>query len=101
MKKPLPTNSWCEDLFLETTTDFLNRAVQFPYIIDTGGKIPGIRTHAMSVGSNPRAVMLSYETQNGVTLGGVESFAPQHLIATDEATSIGRLSVVLGIWIFV
>jgi hypothetical protein len=38
---------------------------------------------------------MTYEKENGMTLGALESFLPQHIIATDESLSVGRLAVVL------
>lgn len=41
--RPLPTNSWCENLFLGlTTTSKFNRVFQVPYILGTGGPVSGI-----------------------------------------------------------
>ena len=42
-KRPLPTNSWCENLFLgQTTTSKFNQVFQVPYLLGTGGSIPGV-----------------------------------------------------------
>jgi hypothetical protein len=42
-RRPLPTNSWCENLFLGlTTTSKFNRVFQVPYILGTGGPVSGI-----------------------------------------------------------
>ena len=92
---PLPTNSWCENFFLgDITNGENNRVFQLPYIIDTGGPINGIRTHPAHVQANDRSVMMVYEPENGLTLGGVENFLIQHTVAKD-IPSIGRLSIVL------
>jgi len=93
---PLPTNSWCENFFLgrsNTGTD--NKVFQVPYILDTGGPIQGMRTHSTHVQANDRAVMMTYELENGLSLGAVEVFTPQHEVVGDTSNAIARLSVVL------
>lgn len=93
---PLPTNSWCENLFLGSSNNGENNKVfQVPYIIDSGGIIPGIRTHPGHVQANDRSVMMTYEPQNGLTIGAVENFLPQHKIATGKNLALARLAVVL------
>ncbi len=59
-KVPLPTNSWYENLLLGFQNNRAeNKVFQVPYIIDTGGPIPGVRTHSCHVQANNRAVMVS------------------------------------------
>ncbi len=59
-KKPLPTNSWCENFFLgEENTLSMNRVFQLPYILDTdtkNGTLQGITTHPTHVRANDRMV---------------------------------------------
>lgn len=96
MDTPLPTNSWCENLFLGASNNGANNKVfQVPYIVDTGGKIPGIRTHTGHVQANDRSVMMNYEDQNGVSIGAVETFSPQHKIASGKHLALARLAVAL------
>jgi hypothetical protein len=58
-KLPLPTNSWYENFLLGMRNDGQeNKVFQVPYILDTGGNIPGVRTHACHVQANNRAVMV-------------------------------------------
>lgn len=93
---PLPTNSWCENFFLgKSNTGPENKVFQVPYILDTAGPIQGIRTHSTHVQANDRAVMMTYELENGLTLGAVETFNPQHEIVGDTTNAIGRLAIVL------
>ena len=82
---PLPTNAWCENLFLgDCTRDTASNAFQLPYIVDTSGVYQvkdcifhskmnsvircnvattkqGLRTHAVRVQSNDRTVMVQYK----------------------------------------
>lgn len=56
---PLPTNSWYENFLLgQTTTDPENKVFQVPYVLDTAGPIPGIRTHSTHVQASNRAIMV-------------------------------------------
>lgn len=58
---PLPTNSWYENFLLGMRNDGQeNKVFQVPYILDTGGHIPGVRTHSCHVQANNRAVMASF-----------------------------------------
>ena len=68
---------------------------QVPYIVDTAGPIPGIRTHSTHVQANGRGVMMTYELEDGLTIGAVENFLPQHEIVGDSNNAIARLAVVL------
>ena len=68
---PLPTNSWCENLFLgESTTESTNRVYQLPYVIDTevhgNASTQGVETHPAHVQANENMV----EVQN----------APSHVL---------------------
>lgn len=57
---PLPTNSWYENFLLGERVDYPeNKVFQVPYILDTAGPIPGIRSHPCHVQANSRAVMVS------------------------------------------
>jgi endoglucanase Acf2 len=59
-KFPLPTNSWYQNLLIGGVgnRDTENKVFQVPYIIDTAGPIPGIRTHPAHVQANDRSVMV-------------------------------------------
>ena len=93
---PLPTNSWCENFFLgNSNTGHDNKVFQVPYILDTAGPTQGIRTHSTHVQANDRAVMMTYELENGLTLGAVEPFSLQHEIMGDTSNAIARLAIVL------
>ena len=57
----LPTNSWCENLFLgASTTESTNRVYQLPYVIDTEihGNLStqGVETHPAHVQANEKMV---------------------------------------------
>ena len=57
----LPTNSWCENLFLgSSNTESTNRVYQLPYVIDTEvhGNLStqGVETHPAHVQANERMV---------------------------------------------
>jgi len=93
---PLPTNSWCENFFLgQSNTGPDNKVFQVPYIVDTSGPLQGIRTHATHVQANDRAVMMTYELENGLSLGAVEVFNAQHEVMGDTTNAIARLAIVL------
>lgn len=95
---PLPTNSWLESLFLgETNSGPNNRVFQVPYIIDTGGYIQGVRAHPAHVQANSRQVEMTFEERNGLTVGAVERFGPQHHLIHDNTHphGVARLSAVL------
>jgi hypothetical protein len=58
---PLPTNSWCENLFLgESNTESTNRVYQLPYVIDTevhgNASTQGVETHPAHVQANENMV---------------------------------------------
>ena len=57
----LPTNSWCENLFLgSSTTESTNRVYQVPYVIDTevhgNSSTQGVETHPAHVQANEKMV---------------------------------------------
>lgn len=93
---PLPTNSWCENFFLGgSNTGPENKVFQVPYILDTAGPIQGVRTHGSHVQANDRAAMMTYELENGLTLGAAEVFHAQHEVLGDTSNAIARLAIVL------
>lgn len=97
---PLPTNSWCENLFLgESNTDSTNRVYQLPYVIDTevhgNMSTQGVETHPCHVQANENMVEMIYQPRNGITLGSNETFLPQHQVSADTDLALGRLSTVL------
>jgi hypothetical protein len=58
---PLPTNSWFQNLLLgDSQTTQENKIFQIPYIIDTAGFIPGVRTHPCHLQGNDRMVLVSF-----------------------------------------
>lgn len=95
--QPLPTNSWCENLFLGGVhqTDQTNKVYQIPYVVDTAGPVPGVRTHPVHVQSSALSVEATYEPENGVTLGSEHDFDPQHRVSGDAENVPARLAVVL------
>eukprot|EP01038_Epipyxis_sp_PR26KG_P009986 gene9986-13436_t len=93
---PLPTNSWYENLLLGSiSTDSENKVFQVPYILDTAGYIPGIRTHPAHVQANDRTVMMTYELENGLSLGAVEPFLEQHTVRSQGTPAISKLAIEL------
>jgi hypothetical protein len=94
---PLPTNAWCENFFLggQGNNDPNNKVFQIPYVLDTGGPIAGVRTHASLVLGTGTSVEQTYEPENGLSLGAVERFDAQHRINGDEKNIAARLAVVL------
>lgn len=93
---PLPTNSWCENLFIGQSNSAKSSSVfQVPYIIDTASKDnPGLRIHEAHVQANDRAVMMTFEEENALTLGAVEEIELEHVIKPYPATT--RLAIVLN-----
>ena len=56
---PLPTNAWYQNLILgSSNTDPENKVFQVPYIVDTAGIIPGVRTHPCYLEANDRTVLV-------------------------------------------
>lgn len=56
---PLPTNSWYENLFIGSDNTVAESSVfQVPYILDTAGRLVGIRTHPCHVQANTNMVMV-------------------------------------------
>lgn len=95
---PLPTNSWCENLFLGSTQGQENKVFQLPYIIDTDthdGTRQGVDTHPANLQANDRMVMMTYDGRNGMMLGAVEEFMSQQQVSDDLTLALGRLSTVL------
>jgi endoglucanase Acf2 len=97
---PLPTNSWCENLFLgESNVDTTNRVYQLPYVIDTethgNMSTQGVETHPCHVQANEKMVEMIYQARNGIHLGANETFLPQHQVSADTDLALGRLSTVL------
>jgi hypothetical protein len=88
---PIPTNSWSENLFLgQSTTGSDNRIFQVPYIFDTGGPITGIRVHTCNLQAADRSVLMTYELDNGLTLGAMEHMNDHVLL---PSPTVGRLAV--------
>jgi len=96
---PLPTNSWFENLILGDVNNAPeNKAFQIPYIIDTAGSIPGIRTHGLWLLANDRMVEMIYEEENGLELGAIEKFKPQHYVHRHQhgtPSTISKLAIEL------
>ena len=94
---PLPTNSWCENFFLGASgnTDATNKVFQVPYIVDTAGPIPGLRSNPGHVNSMSTSVEMAYEAENGLTLGSEDNFDPQHRISGEKENVPARLAIVL------
>ena len=57
--KTLPTNAWCENFLLGSGTTENNHVYQIPYVIDTIGPSPGIRTHPVRAQASNREVIVS------------------------------------------
>jgi hypothetical protein len=57
--KTLPTNAWCENFFLGSGTTENNHVYQIPYVVDTIGPSPGIRTHPVRAQASNREVIVS------------------------------------------
>ena len=56
---PLPTNAWYQNLILgSSNTDPENKVFQVPYVVDTAGVIPGVRTHPCYLEANDRTVLV-------------------------------------------
>ena len=93
---PLPTNSWCENLFIgQSNTATSSSVFQVPYIIDTASTdVPGVRIHEAHVQANDRAVMMTFEEENALILGAVEDIELEHVIKPYPATT--RLAIVLN-----
>jgi len=67
---PLPTNAWYQNLLLlrdEPTN--LHRVYSTPYLLDVVGHIPGLRMHRTRVLSSDLVLQLTFNEQNGLTLG--------------------------------
>lgn len=78
---PLPTNCWYQNFLLGSTNNGeKNKVFQVPYIMDTAGTIAGVRTHPAHVQGNDKSVMMTYEPDNGMSLGAVEEFLSQHRV---------------------
>jgi hypothetical protein len=94
---PLPTNSWCENLFIgQSNTAASSSVFQIPYIIDTAAAkdFPGLRIHDAHVQANDRAVMMTFEDENSLILGAVEEVDQEHVVKPYPATT--RLAIVLN-----
>ena len=59
-KTAIPTNSWCESLFIADGKNDYNRVFQIPYIVDVAGIIPGLRSHPARVMSDSREIMVTH-----------------------------------------
>ena len=94
---PLPTNTWCENFLLGEghNNSPQNKVFQIPYVLDTAGTIPGIRTHASHVFGTATSVEQTYEPENGLTIGAVEEFESQHRVSGDKDNIPARLAIVL------
>ena len=72
LKVPLPTNSWCENLFLgASNTESTNRVYQVPYVIDTEvhGNLStqGVETHPAHVQANKNMVEVRHSLPSVVS----------------------------------
>jgi hypothetical protein len=94
---PLPTNSWCENFLLGSGHNNAaeNKVFTIPYVLDTAGPIPGVRTHASLVLGTTTSVEQTYEPENGLTLGAAEEFEAQHRVSGDKSNVAARLAIVL------
>ena len=93
---PLPTNSWCENLFIgQSNTRSSNSVFQIPYIVDTSmiEEVPGLRVHGAFVQAEDKAVRMSFEEENALTMSSCEELDEQHVVKPYPATT--RLAIVL------
>ena len=66
----LPTCAWYQNLIMNRgEPGSLQRVYTSPLVVDLNGPIPGIRLHPNHVGSSVTVMQLSYEDQNGITIG--------------------------------
>jgi hypothetical protein len=67
---PLPTCAWYQNLIMNRgEPGSLQRVYTNPLVLDVSGPIPGLRVHPNHVGSSVTVMQLSYEDQNGITVG--------------------------------
>jgi len=75
MKGPFPTNLWSENLFLgKSKSEKATNAYTIPYVVDTCGPLPGIRTHIPEFIAFPYALEEQFDRLNGLTLSAVGDF---------------------------
>jgi endoglucanase Acf2 len=92
---PLPTNSWSQNLMYGAKLNGPdNKIDQIPYIVDTNGPTPGLRTHGTVVQANDRMVMTIFEASDGMALGAVEKVDALQTIVPFPA--FGRLALTLN-----
>jgi hypothetical protein len=66
----LPTCAWYQNLIMNRgEPGSLQRVYTNPLVLDVSGPIPGLRVHPNHVGSSVTVMQLSYEDQNGITVG--------------------------------
>eukprot|EP01041_Mallomonas_annulata_P006550 gene6550-13248_t len=95
-KVPLPTNIWCENIFLGgKITDETNKVFQIPYVVDTAGPIVGIRTHSLHLKGTDRSVIMEIEADSGVTMGSEETINSDHVVIDDGSSFITHVAVEL------
>jgi hypothetical protein len=96
--RPLPTNAWYLNLLSDQAGTAQNteasRVYTVPYIIDTVGKIPGIRVHWPTLQTNPKNMQMVVDASNGVTLGATHADPHYQLAASsDGSTSLLGLAL--------
>ena len=82
-KTPLPTNAWYENLVLgkDLASESTSRVFSIPYVLDTAGATPGVRTHGTGVKAEATTVEQTWNPLYGVTLGAVESLSARTVSA--------------------
>lgn len=83
----LPTSAWYQNLIMnQGEPGSLQRVYTTPLVLDVNGPIPGLRIHPSHVGSSVTVMQLSYEDQNGITIG-ISSTASTKPKSSEETLS--------------
>ena len=88
----LPTSAWYQNLIMnQGEPGSLQRVYTTPLVLDVNGPIPGLRVHPSHVGSSVTVMQLSYEDQNGITIG-ISSMS-----STKPKNSVEKLSNIYSV----
>lgn len=91
----LPTNAWCENMFVGDGNTDNNRVYQIPYVVDAAGPAPGIRTNTARLLANTRVAEMAFEPMNGLILSAVEPLEKKYKVVGNGQKVIGRLFLTL------
>lgn len=97
-KKPLPTNSWYQNLLTQNSgkgSTEANQVYTVPYILDTVGPITGLRMHWPIMRAGMTNMQMVYDAVNGLTVGTDDKSVGRQYYVDEEVDTPSPLGVSL------